>query len=174
MACPIPKGGHKKCRRLGIKASLLHITPAVQLSKQQLIIAHICFQWTDEECTTFQFLHCQSPDTWTRNLSTFTRNNKTLTLTDNNNIQQVLSSSWDGRPFGCNRHGPKRGGGCCAPFGGGEAGSHVTQCGLDRGLPLYQVASWSIQSLGHNRHGPKIGGCAPLAESCESYVPRYG
>ena len=32
---------------------------------------------------------------------------------------QVLSSSWDGRPFGHNRHGPKIGG--CAPYG--EAGS---------------------------------------------------
>jgi len=29
----------------------------------------------------------------------------------------VLSSSWDGRPYGCNRHRPKRGG-CFAPFGG--------------------------------------------------------
>ena len=29
--------------------------------------------------------------------------------------EQVLSSSWDGRPFGHNRHGPKIGG--CAPFG---------------------------------------------------------
>ena len=28
----------------------------------------------------------------------------------------MLSSSWDGRPFGHNRHGPKIGG--CAPFGG--------------------------------------------------------
>jgi len=31
--------------------------------------------------------------------------------------QQELSSSWDGRPFGHNRHGPKSGG-CCAPFRG--------------------------------------------------------
>jgi len=29
--------------------------------------------------------------------------------------EQVLSSSWDGRPFGHNRHGPKMGG--CAPLG---------------------------------------------------------
>jgi len=43
---------------------------------------------------------------------------------------------------------------------GWELGPHLTQCGLSRGLPLYQVASWSIQPFGHNKHGPKIGGCA--------------
>jgi len=32
-------------------------------------------------------------------------------------------------------------GGCCAPFRGGELGSHLTQCRLGRGLPLYQVVS---------------------------------
>jgi len=31
-------------------------------------------------------------------------------------------------------------GDCCAPFLG-EVGPHLTQCGLGRGLPLYQVAS---------------------------------
>jgi len=36
---------------------------------------------------------------------------------DKRNVQE-LSSCWDGRPFGHNRHGPK-GGGCCAPFRGG-------------------------------------------------------
>ena len=29
-------------------------------------------------------------------------------------------------------------------------GPHLTQCGLGRGLPLYQVASWSIQPFGHD------------------------
>jgi len=43
-----------------------------------------------------------------------------------------------------------------------ELGPHLTQCGVGRGLPSYQVASWSNQPFGHNRHGPKIGGCAPL------------
>ena len=38
-----------------------------------------------------------------------------------NKEEQELSSCWDGRPFGHNRHGPKSGG-CCAPFRGG-AGS---------------------------------------------------
>jgi len=74
------------------------------------------------------------------------------------NAVQVLSSSWDGRPFGHNRHGPKIGG--CAPFG--RLGPHLTQHGQDRGLPSYQVASWSIQLLGHNRHEPKSVGCAPF------------
>jgi len=35
-------------------------------------------------------------------------------------MQQVLSSSWDGRPFGHNRHGPKIG---SVPFWGRGAGS---------------------------------------------------
>jgi len=35
-------------------------------------------------------------------------------------------------------------GSCCAPFVGKELGPHLTQCGLGRGLPPYQVASWSI------------------------------
>ena len=52
---------------------------------------------------------------------------------------------------GHNRHGPKRGGGCC------ELGPGLTQCGLGRGLLTYQVASSSIQPFGHNRHGTKIG-----------------
>jgi len=64
-------------------------------------------------------------------------------------MQQVLSSSWDGRPFGHNRHRLKIGGGC-ARFGG--ARSYVTQCGLGRGLglPACQLSSWSIQPFGHN------------------------
>ena len=60
-----------------------------------------------------------------------------------------LSSCWDGRPFGHNRHGPKSGGLLC-PFPWGELGCYLTQCGLGQGLPPYQVASWSIQSFGHN------------------------
>jgi len=70
-------------------------------------------------------------------------------------MKQVLSSSWDWRPFGHNRHGPKIGG--LRPYGG--LGPHLTQCRLGRGLAPYQVASWSIQPFGHNRHGPKIGVC---------------
>ena len=59
--------------------------------------------------------------------------------------------------------------GCCAAFaGGGELGPHLTQCGLGRGLLLYQVASSSIQPFGHNRHGPKTGGYAPFrGGSCD-------
>jgi len=70
-------------------------------------------------------------------------------------LKQELSSSWDGRAFARNRHGPKSWG-CCAPIG--ELGSHLTQCRLGRGLPPYPVAFRSIQPFGHNRHGPKIKG----------------
>jgi len=52
--------------------------------------------------------------------------------------------------------------GCCAPFRG-ELGSHLTQCCLGRGLPLYQVASLSIQPFGHNRRGAKMGTAVPLS-----------
>jgi len=55
--------------------------------------------------------------------------------------EQELSSCWGAPPFGHNRRGPKSGG-CCAPFRrGGELSLHLTQCGLSRGLPPYQVAS---------------------------------
>jgi len=60
---------------------------------------------------------------------------------------QVLSSGWDGRPFGHNRHEPKNWG--TATLWGG-LGPHPTQCGRDRGLPPCQVWSWSIQPFGHN------------------------
>ena len=36
--------------------------------------------------------------------------------------------------------GRKLGGGLC-PFGDGEMGPHLTQCGLGRGLPPYRVTS---------------------------------
>ena len=77
-------------------------------------------------------------------------------------MQQVLSSSWDGWPFGHNGHGRKLGG--CAPFGTG-AGSHVKQCGQGRDLPLYKVASWCIQLFGHNRHGTKFGGAGSASNT---------
>ena len=47
----------------------------------------------------------------------------------------------------------------------GELGSHLTQCGLGRGLPPYQVASSTIQPFGHNT----------LAEKCwDCCVPLWG
>jgi len=79
-------------------------------------------------------------------------------------ITQVLSCSWDGRPFVHDRHEP----GCCAPFGWGELGPHLIQCGLGRGLPPYQVASWPIQPFGHNRHGSKSGVAVPLVRGAGS------
>jgi len=63
-------------------------------------------------------------------------------------FKQELSSCWDGRPVGHNKHrayiGPK-----AKKWGGAAVGTgphHLTQYGL----PLYQVASWSIQPFGHN------------------------
>jgi len=49
--------------------------------------------------------------------------------------QQIWTENW--------------GDGLC-PFGEGELGPYVTQCGRGRGLPPCQVASWSIQPFGHN------------------------
>jgi len=46
------------------------------------------------------------------------------------------------QPFGHNRHRPKTGGLLC-PFPSGWEVPLLTQCGLDRGLPPYQVKSWS-------------------------------
>jgi len=40
--------------------------------------------------------------------------------------------------------------GLLAPFSMGELCPHLTQCGLNRGLPLHQVAPWSILPFGHN------------------------
>jgi len=48
----------------------------------------------------------------------------------------------------------------CALFEGGgrQLSPRLTQCGLGRGVPPYQVTSWSIQSFGNNRHGLNTGG----------------
>jgi len=45
--------------------------------------------------------------------------------------------------------GWKVGMGCCGDARS-SLGHQLTQCGLGRGLPLYQVASWSSQPFGHN------------------------
>ena len=50
--------------------------------------------------------------------------------------------------------------GCCATILGGKLGHHATQCGMGRGLPLYQVASLSMQPFGHNTC-TKIGRVVP-------------
>ena len=72
---------------------------------------------------------------------------------------------WSIHPFSHNRHGPKIGGGGCAPYG--ELGSYLTLCGVGRGLPPYRMTSWSIQPFGHNRHGPKSGGCCSVVSSLQ-------
>jgi len=58
----------------------------------------------------------------------------------NTKYKKELSSSWDGRPFGHNRHAPKIGG---VPlyFLFGVAGPHLTQHRLGRGIPPYQVVT---------------------------------
>jgi len=73
---------------------------------------------------------------------------------------QDLSSSWDGRRTVWPQYTWAENWGA-VPLLGGDV-SHVTQCGLSRGLPSYQVASWSIQPFSHNKHWPKIVGCAPI------------
>ena len=64
-------------------------------------------------------------------------------------VWQELSSCWDGRLFGHNRHGPKSRG-AAVPPSAGDLGPHLTQCRLGRGLPPYQVASGTIKAFGHN------------------------
>ena len=53
---------------------------------------------------------------------------------------QVLSSSWDGRPFGHIWHGPKIGG--CSPLEEGRWVPHLTQCGQGRRRKLGAVSLW--------------------------------
>jgi len=58
--------------------------------------------------------------------------------------------------------------GSCAPFRGIWV-PHLTQCHLDRGLPVPLPSCILLhQPFGHNRHGPKIGGCAPLGRGAGS------
>ena len=56
--------------------------------------------------------------------------------------------------------GRKVGRGCCGSWV--PTASHLTQCGLGQGLPLYQVASWSIQPFGHNCRNAKLRVGIPL------------
>ena len=74
----------------------------------------------------------------------------------------MLSSSWDGRPFGHNRHGPKITE--CAPFGRGELGPHVTQCSLGETDP---PTKWHLDPSGRlatTNMGQKIGELCPFGE----------
>jgi len=59
---------------------------------------------------------------------------------------------WSIQQYGHNRHRPKINGLLCPLWA--ELGSHLTQCGLGRHVPPYQIASWSIQLFDDNRHGP--------------------
>ena len=73
-----------------------------------------------------------------------------------------LSTKWNLSPSSCSATtdiGRKLG--ALPPFGGGELGPYLAQCGLGQGPPACQVPPSSIQPFGHNRHGPKIGKGAP-------------
>jgi len=61
------------------------------------------------------------------------------------------------QPFGHSRNGPKIGSGAPLPFGGGGAGSHLTQCGQGQSLPACQVSSRSVQPFGHNTQTLQTG-----------------
>jgi len=68
-------------------------------------------------------------------------------------LKQELSSSWDGRPYGHNIHGPKKWGGLLCPFPWEDNVGRqcLTQCRLGRGLiSVYQAASGSIQPFADN------------------------
>jgi len=79
-----------------------------------------------------------------------------------NTIQQVLSTSWDGRPFGHNRHGPKIGGLC--PFWEGGAGSPSNMWAGLRPTSLPSGILIHPAVLATTDMGRKLGGCAPLRE----------
>jgi len=65
------------------------------------------------------------------------------------NIWEKLSSCWEGQPFGQNRHWPKIGWSCRAPFCGRSWVPSNTIWPGPRPT-RYQVAYWSIQPFGHN------------------------
>jgi len=70
---------------------------------------------------------------------------------------------------GHNRHQPKRGGLLC-PFRG-ELGPSLIECGLGRGLLLYQLTKWRLYPSSHlatidmNR---KLGAVLLLGGSCDT------
>jgi len=129
----------------------------------------------------YMYIHvCTDGITWSTKLK-YSNSNWRL----QRKLKQVLSSSWDRRPFGHNR--PENWVWGCAPLGEAELGPHLTQCGPGWGLPPYQVASWSIQPFGHNRQGPRIiptqakfrkwggGCCAPFCgEQPGPHLTQYG
>ena len=90
-----------------------------------------------------------------------------VTISPSCTISDILSHCWrTWRPLTINSHykssavaemgdrlatidmGRKVGSGYCGGTGS-PLGHHLTQCGLGRGLPLYQVTSWSIQPFRH-------------------------
>jgi len=87
--------------------------------------------------------------------------------------QQELSSYWDGRPFGHNRHGSKNGELLC-PFPWGQLGPHLTQCRLGLGLPPYM--KWHLNPSGRlaaTDMGQKLG-VVPLLGELDSHLTQCG
>jgi len=70
-------------------------------------------------------------------------------------MQQELSSFWDGRRFGHNRRAGKWGAG--VSFSVGEYGSPSNTMSPGPGLPPCQASSWSTQPFGHNTPTLQIG-----------------
>ena len=66
-----------------------------------------------------------------------------------------------------NRHGPKSGGGCCAPYHGGELGPNLTQCHLGQGLSPWHPDPSSC--LATTDIGLKVGAAVSLLWG--SWVP---
>jgi len=76
-------------------------------------------------------------------------------------FKQVLSSSWDGWPFGHNGHGPKEQGAAVPLALREELGPRLTQCGLGRGLPHTKRHLDPSSRLAAIDIGRKLdGGCA--------------
>jgi len=67
-----------------------------------------------------------------------------------------------------NRHGPKSGEGCCAPYYGGELGPNLTQCHLGQGLPSWHPDPSS--RLATTDIGLKVGAAVSLLWGAGSHL----
>ena len=89
-------------------------------------------------------------------------------------VIQELCSSWDGRPFGRNRHGSKRGV-CCVPFRGRGLGRIKHNVARDQRYTSVPSGILIHPAVWHNRHGPKIGGCcAPFYGELGPHLTQCG
>jgi len=84
---------------------------------------------------------CHTPSEFEKLNMFYPRNIQSVLSEDNMNKCSAVAKMGDGLATIDMGRKVKGEGGCCAPFGGGELGTHLTQCGLRRDLPPYQVAS---------------------------------